>query len=67
MKVQDPICGTDVRLEDPPIFEDRDGWAYFFCSEACRAAFVSAPERYILGRGPGSPPDQARYLEHGRV
>lgn len=49
MKITDPVCGKTVDLGAAEPVE-HCGWAYFFCSAACRAAFVAAPDRYALSR-----------------
>lgn len=46
MKVHDPVCGTEIDLSDAVASEDHDGWAYFFCSRGCHAAFESSPARF---------------------
>lgn len=39
--VKDPVCGMYVN-PDTAIREVRDGQAYFFCSESCRAEFLKS-------------------------
>lgn len=46
MKVRDPVCGKEIDLVDAMASEDRDGWAYFFCSSACHRLFNLSPERF---------------------
>jgi Cu+-exporting ATPase len=47
MKVRDPVCGTEINLADAVASEDRDGWAFFFCSAGCHDLFRSAPDRFL--------------------
>ena len=46
MKVRDPVCGEEIDLVDAKASEDRNGWAYFFCSNACHQHFKLSPERF---------------------
>jgi YHS domain-containing protein len=46
MKIRDPVCGTKIDLADAVASEDRDGWAFFFCSAGCHDRFRSAPDRF---------------------
>ena len=46
MKVEDPVCKMTVPLEAAVAEEEFGGWSYFFCSEACHANFLKAPDRY---------------------
>ncbi len=55
MKVTDPVCGKTIELEAAEPVE-HGGWAYFFCSAACRNAFLAAPDRYAPSRHERSPP-----------
>jgi YHS domain-containing protein len=48
--VQDPVCLRRFDLGDAVASIDYDGWAYFFCSDACHRRFQAMPERY--GRKP---------------
>ncbi len=47
MDVTDPVCGMIFDIEKASFQEDYQGWAYFFCSERCRDAFVRNPIAYI--------------------
>jgi len=51
MQVTDPVCGEtiDLGVAEPAEYL---GWAYFFCSDACRSAFLTAPDRYTPSHGP---------------
>jgi adenylate cyclase len=42
--VVDPICGMHIDADDAVASATIDGETHSFCSEACRAAFVSTPE-----------------------
>jgi Cu+-exporting ATPase len=46
MKVTDPVCGMSLDLEKAVAQEDYQGWAYFFCSNACHRLFRLSPERF---------------------
>ena len=43
----DPVCNMQVRVDDATPRELFDGGSYFFCSDACRRAFVHDPTRYL--------------------
>ena len=44
--VTDPVCGMHLALEKAVAQAEHEGWAYFFCSNACHELFQAAPERY---------------------
>ena len=46
MKVRDPVCEKEIELSEVVATEDRDGWAYFFCSERCHMFFMASPESF---------------------
>ena len=50
--VIDPICGMRIEADDAAATAEHDGQIYYFCSEACRAVFVSNPAGY--GGDPGA-------------
>jgi adenylate cyclase len=41
--VTDPVCGMRIDPDDAVASAEHDGTQYWFCSEACRDAFVNAP------------------------
>ncbi|HEY7371740.1 MAG TPA: YHS domain-containing protein [Polyangia bacterium] len=41
------MCGMELRRADAAAAIDLHGKVYFFCSTACRDAFVADPDRYI--------------------
>ena len=41
--VIDPVCGMRIDPDDAVATEEHDGETYYFCSEACREAFVADP------------------------
>ena len=43
----DPVCGKVLNPDEVRAQELYAGWAYFFCSEQCRDAFVNNPNTYI--------------------
>lgn len=47
---KDPVCGMEVSPESAAATAEQEGVTYYFCSEGCRKAFVSEPERYLPGR-----------------
>ncbi len=48
MKVTDPVCGVEIDMGEVVASEVYGGWAYFFCSDACKRRFVNSPTRYTL-------------------
>ena len=42
----DAVCGMELRRADAAAAIDYHGTVYFFCSNACRDAFLADPERY---------------------
>ena len=67
--VVDPVCGMRIDPDDAVATAEHDGQRYWFCSEACRDAFVSDPdprsdrltEAELAGRS-GTTPDRIREL-----
>lgn len=56
--VRDPVCGMRVGDRALPI----DGYPDIgFCSEQCRRAFVTAPERYRSDRAPENPGNEPEH------
>tara|TARA_R110000868_G_scaffold405808_1_gene685628 strand:- start:956 stop:1171 length:216 start_codon:yes stop_codon:yes gene_type:complete len=53
--VTDPVCGMRLALEKAAAQHEHEGWAYFFCSNACHTLFLAAPERYSSSRRQVSP------------
>jgi YHS domain-containing protein len=43
----DPVCGIDLRRADAAAAVDWHGKVYFFCSTACRDAFLADPDGFI--------------------
>src|SRR6476619_6055395 len=41
--VIDPVCGMRIEADDAAAIGEKDNQTYYFCSEACRDIFVSAP------------------------
>ncbi len=48
MKVTDPVCGMEIDMGEVLASEVYGGWAYFFCSDACKRRFANSPTRYTL-------------------
>ncbi|GEM_PF-2315589 len=44
---RDPVCGMQVHALWATAEVEYDGQRFFFCSLACRDAFVQHPERYV--------------------
>jgi Cu+-exporting ATPase len=44
--VTDPVCGMRIDPDDAAAIVEQDGETYYFCSEACRDAFVANPDFY---------------------
>src|SRR5690242_6736867 len=51
--VIDPVCGMRIESTDAVATVERDGVTSFFCSEACRDAFVGDPLSYLAGAAQG--------------
>lgn len=66
MKLHDPVCGKRIDLEDAVASEDHGGWAYFFCSLRCHAAFKSSPAHFANAPGAGATHDLQGWAE-GRL
>jgi YHS domain-containing protein len=45
--VTDPVCGMRIDPDDAAATAEYEGETYYFCSEACRDAFVADPGSYI--------------------
>jgi adenylate cyclase len=41
--VTDPVCGMRIDPDDAVATAEHDGATYYFCSEACRDAFIAEP------------------------
>jgi Cu+-exporting ATPase len=44
--VTDLVCGMRIDTDDAAATAEHEGRTYFFCSEACRDAFVADPAAY---------------------
>lgn len=53
--VLDPVCHMRVRAEATAPNAAYDGRTIYFCSEACRDAFVASPAQYPLSDPPAAP------------
>src|SRR5919106_3146809 len=42
----DPVCGMRIDTDDAAATAEYEGETYYFCSEACRQAFVAGPDSY---------------------
>lgn len=62
--VIDPVCGMRIEADDAAAVGERDGQTYYFCSEACRDIFVSAPS---AGGAPGRAATDADRLTEQEV
>jgi uncharacterized membrane protein YraQ (UPF0718 family)/YHS domain-containing protein len=62
----DPVCGMSVDRATALRLE-RDGHAYFFCSEHCRAAFAAADSAGEKAHDGGHAHDHDHAAQHGRV
>jgi adenylate cyclase len=56
--VIDPVCGMRIDTEDAAATAEHQGTTYYFCSEACRAAFLADPEARA-----GDAPERDRFTE----
>ena len=55
----DPVCHMHVRADPSAPSASYGGHTIYFCSEACRDAFVAAPTRYPLAELPGGPHERS--------
>ncbi|WP_330863550.1 heavy metal translocating P-type ATPase [Aquabacterium fontiphilum] len=46
-EVKDPVCGMTIRQQSA-LTESYAGKMFFFCSERCKAKFLSSPDRFVL-------------------
>ena len=46
--VTDPVCGMRIDPDDAAATAEHEGSTYYFCSEACRDAFVADPAAYLM-------------------
>ena len=44
--VIDPVCGMRIDTEDAVATVEYEGKTYYFCSRACREAFLADPPSY---------------------
>ena len=44
--VIDPVCGMRIDTEDAVATVEYEGKTYYFCSRACREAFLADPTSY---------------------
>ena len=51
----DPVCGMDIVESNAKASTEFEGKTYYFCSDACREEFESAPEQYALSVTVGAP------------
>jgi Cu+-exporting ATPase len=49
--VTDPVCGMRIDDGEAAGTAEHEGTTYYFCSEACRDAFVANPLAYAGARG----------------
>lgn len=45
--VTDPVCAMRIDPDDAAATAQFEGTTYYFCSEACRDAFVDNPASYV--------------------
>lgn len=51
---KDPVCGMDVNPKTAAGKSNYQGKTYYFCSQSCKKAFDSKPERYLRSKVHGS-------------
>ena len=44
--VKDPVCGMEFEAREAEAREEHGGRTFYFCSDACRDAFVANPDRW---------------------
>ena len=60
-EVKDPVCGMTIKQQSA-LTESYAGKMFFFCSEHCKAKFLSSPARFALpneGKQAGATPEVA--------
>ena len=62
--VIDPVCGMRIEADDAAAIAEQEGQTYYFCSEACRDIFVSAPSAH---GAPGLADTEADHLTEQEV
>ena len=62
--VIDPVCGMRIEADDAAAIAEKAGQTYYFCSEACRDIFVSAPSAH---GAPGLADTHAEHLTEQEV
>jgi YHS domain-containing protein len=45
---KDPICGMNVNEKTAKFKSEHKGKIYYFCSQACKAAFDKNPAKYAF-------------------
>jgi Cu+-exporting ATPase len=45
--VTDPVCGMRIDTDDAAATAEYQGKTYYFCSRACRDAFLADPTSYV--------------------
>ena len=45
--VTDPVCGMQIEPDDAAGTAEYRGTTYYFCSQACHAAFEADPSAYV--------------------
>jgi uncharacterized protein len=53
---RDPVCGMQVDTATAPASAVYAGEQFSFCSDRCRDRFEEAPDRFVTGVPPSSPP-----------
>lgn len=43
----DPVCKMEISEKDAEATAEYKGKTYYFCSEACKEAFVEHPDRFV--------------------
>lgn len=49
-RVQDPVCGMMIELDDAAARVTRNDETFYFCSVSCEREFLNDPDRYSLER-----------------
>ena len=45
--VKDPVCGTELNVENAKERSEHWGKTYYFCSDLCRNKFDESPAQYV--------------------
>lgn len=50
MKVQDPVCGMKIEVDEAAGKSEYNGKVYYFCAPGCKKLFDANPEKYVRNK-----------------